>query len=102
MVWITFIGEIGKTLKLQPEDIKELKEVAKLRGADDALLESYSLDSVLSEIKALVLLLLVVNLFRLEKGIFEAQLAKDVINLPDTRAFNQAVVGYKTNLPLLW
>jgi hypothetical protein len=93
------LGEIGSTLKLQPEDIKKLKEVAKLKGSDDAVFKNYSLDSVVGN-KGAGLIVAGGKSVRLEKGIYEAQLVRDVINLPDTRALNQAVIGYKTNVPL--
>jgi hypothetical protein len=93
------IEEVGKTLSLTADDILELKKVAKVNSKDDALIKSYSLDNVLGN-KGAGLIVAGGKSVRLEKGILEAQLAQDVINLPDTRAFNAAVVGYKTNLPL--
>jgi hypothetical protein len=93
------LGEIGKTLSMKPEDIVKLKEVAKLKGSDDVVFKNYSLDSVVGN-KGSGLLIAGGKSVRLEKGIYEAQLVKDTINLPDTRALNKAVVGYKTNVPL--
>jgi hypothetical protein len=93
------IEEVAKTLNLTADDILELKKVAKVNSKDDALIKSYSLDNVLGN-KGAGLIVAGGKSVRLEKGILEAQLAQDVINLPDTRAFNAAVVGYKTNLPL--
>jgi hypothetical protein len=87
------LGEIGKTLSLNPEDITKLKEVAKLRGSDDTVFKNYSLDNVIGN-KGAGLIVAGGKSVRLEKGIYEAQLVRDVINLPDTRALNQAVVGY--------
>ena len=93
------IEEVGKSLNLTADDILELKKVAKVNSKDDAIIKSYSLDNVLGN-KGAGLIVAGGKSVRLEKGILEAQLAQDVINLPDTRAFNAAVVGYKTNLPL--
>jgi hypothetical protein len=93
------IEEIGKTLSLTADDILELKKVAKVNSKEEALIKSYSLDNVLGN-KGAGLIVAGGKSVRLEKGILEAQLAQDVINLPDTRALNAAVVGYKTNIPL--
>jgi hypothetical protein len=93
------LGEIGKTLSMKPEDIVKLKEVAKLKGSDDVVFKNYSLDNVVGN-KGAGLIVAGGKSVRLEKGIYEAQLVRDVINLPDTRALNQAVIGYKTNIPL--
>ena len=93
------IEEVAKTLNLTADDILELKKVAKVNSADNVMMESFSLDNILGN-KGAGLIVAGGKSVRLEKGILEAQLAKDVINLPDTRAFNSAVVGYKTNLPL--
>jgi hypothetical protein len=95
------VTEIGKTLKMSPEDVLELKKVTKINGGTDAdvISNSYSLDNVLGN-KGAGLVVAGGKKVELEKGIYEFQLARDVINLPDTRQINAAVVGYKTNLPL--
>jgi hypothetical protein len=92
------IGEIGKTLSITPENIIKLKELTKLKGSDDVVFKNYSLDNVIGN-KGAGLIVAGGKSVRLEKGIYEAQLVRDVINLPDTRAINQAVIGYRTNLP---
>jgi hypothetical protein len=93
------ITEIGSTLSMKPDEILKLKEVAKIKGSDDVVFKNYSLDSVVGN-KGSGLIIAGGKPVRLEKGIYEAQLVKDTINLPDTRVLNRAVIGYKTNLPL--
>jgi hypothetical protein len=95
----SILEEIGKTLKLEPKDIDDLKNLAKVSSRDNVILENYSLNNVISN-KGAGLIVAGGKSVRLEKGIYEAQLVKDVINLPDTRALNAAVVKYKTNIPL--
>ena len=95
------VDEIGKTLKMSEKDIVDLKKITKINGGTDAdvISNSYSLDNVLGN-KGAGLVIAGGKKVELEKGIYEFQLARDVINLPDTRQINAAVVGYKTNLPL--
>jgi hypothetical protein len=93
------LKEIGTTLGLQEDKILELKKLATINSKDEALIKSYSLDNIVGN-KGAGLIVAGGKSVRLEKGILEAQLVKDVINLPDTRALNKAVVGYKTNIPL--
>jgi hypothetical protein len=95
------VDEIGKTLKMSEKDILDLKKITKINGGTnaDVISNSYSLDNVLGN-KGAGLVIAGGKKIELEKGIYEFQLARDVINLPDTRQINAAVVGYKTNLPL--
>lgn len=95
------VDELGKTLKLDEQAINDLKKITKINGGTDAdvISNSYSLDNVLGN-KGAGLVVAGGKKIELEKGIYEFQLARDVINLPDTRQINAAVVGYKTNLPL--
>ena len=94
------VEEVARTLpNMTAEDIKALRNVVKINGKEEAIIASYSLGNVLGN-KGAGLIVTEGKNIRLEKGILESQLVHDVINLPDTRAFNQAVVGYKTNVPL--
>jgi len=93
------IEEVGKSLNLGAEEIKALRNVSKINGKEEAIIASYSLGNILGN-KGAGLIVTEGKNIRLEKGILESQLVHDVINLPDTRKLNAAVVGYKTNLPL--
>lgn len=93
------VKEVGDALGLDEKAIEILQSTAKINGARESIIESYALSNVLGN-KGAGLIVSGGESVRLEKGILESQLVHDVINLPDTRKFNQAVVGYKTNVPL--
>ena len=93
------IDEVGRTLRLGEDEIKALRNVAKINGKEEALLKNYSLSNIIGN-NGGAKLKIGDKTIALEKGIYESQLLTDVVNLPDTRALNSAVVGYKTNLPL--
>lgn len=93
------VTEVGKALNLGEEEIKALRNVTKINGKEEAIIASYSLGNAINN-KGAGLIVTEGKNIRLEKGILESQLVHDVINLPDTRKVNAAVVGYKTNIPL--
>ena len=93
------VEEVGRALNLDDAAIEVLRNTAKINGARESIIESYALSNVLGN-KGAGLVISGGESVRLEKGILESQLVHDVINLPDSRKFNQAVVGYKTNVPL--
>lgn len=93
------IEEVGKRITLTDDEVKILKGVTKLSGSEQVLHEAYSLSSVLGN-KGSGLIVAGGKNVRLEKGILESQLVKDVINLPDTRKFNKVVSGYNANVSI--
>ena len=94
------IEEVAKALPgMTADDIKSLRNVAKINGKEEAIISSYSLGNAINN-KGAGLIVTEGKNIRLEKGILESQLVQDVINLPDTRRVNEAIVGYKTNMPL--
>ena len=93
------MDEVGRTLGLPQEDLVALKNVAKINGKEEAILKSYAADLSINNAGGAVLKAGDKDI-RLEKGILEFQLASDVINLPDSRKVSEAVIKYKTNLPL--
>jgi hypothetical protein len=96
----SLIDEVARTLgTLTPKDVKDLKELTKIKGSDEVAFTNYSLSNIIGNRGAAKLTIGGEN-FQFEKGIFEYQLAKGLINLPDSRAFNAAVIKHKTNIPL--
>ena len=93
------VTEVGKALNLGDEEIKALRNVTKINGKEEAIISSYSLGNAISN-KGAGLIVTEGKNIRLEKGILESQLVQDVLNLPDTRRINEAIVGYKTNIPM--
>jgi hypothetical protein len=93
------MDEVGKNLRLPEADIARLKELTKISGKEEAITTSYSLHNAINN-KGAAQIITSDKTLRLEKGIFESQLVQDVINLPDSRAVNKAIIGYKTNLSL--
>jgi hypothetical protein len=93
------VDELGKSMGLTDDKIKELSNLIKVNSKEEAILKNYSLSNVINNSGGAKL---TVNgeTIALEKGILEYQLLQDVVNLPDTRAINAAVIGYKTNIPL--
>jgi len=93
------IDEVGNALGLDAASREVLKNAAKINGARESIIESYSLNNITGN-KGAGLVISGGESVRLEKGILEAQLVQDVINLPDTRALNKVAVSLKTNIPL--
>lgn len=93
------MDEVGRSVNLADTEIKSLKDLAKIYGKEEAFLKSYSLENAVNNGGGAIIKAGDKSI-RLEKGILEGQLVHDVINLPDTRKINAAVVGYKTNIPL--
>ena len=93
------IEEVGKALNLGPDEIKSLRNVAKINGKEEAIIASYSLGNAVGN-KGAGLIVTGGKNIRLEKGILESQLVHDVINFPDSRALNAAIIKHKTNVPL--
>jgi hypothetical protein len=94
------VTEVGKALNLTEPEILKLRGVTKINAKEEAIISSYSLGNAIGNKGSGLIVGEGVPPIRLEKGILESQLVKDVINLPDSRAINEAIVGYKTNLPL--
>ena len=90
---------VGKDLKLSPDELKELKNVAKINGSEEAILKSYAAETAINNGGGNVLRTGDKSI-SLTKGIYEFQLASDVINLPDSRKLAEAVIKHKTNMPL--
>lgn len=93
------IDEVGRTLRLSDDEVTSLRNVTKINGSEEAILKNYSLSNIIGN-RGGASLNVGGKTIQLEKGILENQLLNDVINLPDTRKFNAAVIGYKTNVPL--
>jgi hypothetical protein len=93
------MDEIGSTLGLTDDKIKELKDVTRIAGNEEAFIKSYSLENAINNNGGAVIKTPNGDI-RLPGGILEGQLVHDVINLPDSRMINQSVVNYKTNVPL--
>jgi hypothetical protein len=93
------IGEVGKAISLSKEQIDSLRNVSKIRGNDEALIQSYALEGAIRNDGASILKTGGTEI-ELPGAFLESQLVHDVINLPDTRELNKAIVAYKTNLPL--
>jgi hypothetical protein len=93
------MDEVGRTLKLSDSEIKELKEVTRIAGNEEAFIKSYSLENAINNNGGAVIKTPNGDI-RLPGGILEGQLVHDVINLPDSRMINESVIKYKTNVPL--
>lgn len=93
------MDEVGRTLKLSDAEIKELKDVTRIAGNEEAFIKSYSLENAINNNGGAVIKTPNGDI-RLPGGILEGQLVHDVINLPDSRMINQSVISYKTNVPL--
>jgi hypothetical protein len=93
------MDEVGRSLSLPEAQIKELKEVTRLFGKEEAFMKSYALDNVINNNGGGIIKVPNGNI-ELPGGILESQLVNDVINLPDSRKINEIVIGYKTNVPL--
>ena len=93
------MNAVSDTLSLDPAAREILQSKAKINGARESIIDSYSLNNVLGN-KGAGLIVSGGESVRLEKGILESQLVHDVLNLPDTRALNKVIVDYKTNIPL--
>jgi hypothetical protein len=93
------MDEVGSTLGLTDDKIKELKDVTRIAGNEEAFIKSYSLENAINNNGGAVIKTPNGDI-RLPGGILEGQLVHDVINLPDSRMINQSVINYKTNVPL--
>ena len=93
------MDEVGRTLNLADNEIQELKNVTRIAGNEEAFIKSYSLENAINNNGGAVIKTPNGDI-RLPGGILEGQLVHDVINLPDSRMINEAVIGYKTNVPL--
>ena len=93
------MDEVGRTLKLSDAEIKELKDVTRIAGNEEAFIKSYSLENAINNNGGAVIHTPNGDI-RLPGGILEGQLVHDVINLPDSRMINESVIKYKTNVPL--
>lgn len=91
--------EVGRTLGLKEDELLELKNVARVNGKEEALIKSYFSDLSINNAGGAVFKAGDKNI-KLEGGIFEYQLASDIINLPDSRRVAEAVLKHKTNLPI--
>jgi hypothetical protein len=94
----SLMDEVGKSLKLKPEDILELKKKTKIYGEQEAVIKSYTLENSTNNGGAKILNAggVPVELDAMREG----QLVRDVINLPDSRAISNTVASYRTNVPL--
>jgi predicted acyltransferase (DUF342 family) len=90
------MDEVGRAIGLEPEKIVALKNSTKLSGKEQATYTSYSLGNVVGN-KGGAQLITAEKTIDLPDGILESQLLNDVINFPDSREINKAIVGYKTN-----
>jgi hypothetical protein len=93
------MDEVGSTLGLADDKIKELKDATRIAGNEEAFIKSYSLENAINNNGGAVIKTPNGDI-RLPGGILEGQLVHDVINLPDSRMINQSVINYKTNVPL--
>jgi hypothetical protein len=93
------MDEVGSTLGLADDKIKELKGATRIAGNEEAFIKSYSLENAINNNGGAVIKTPNGDI-RLPGGILEGQLVHDVINLPDSRMINQSVINYKTNVPL--
>lgn len=93
------VDEIGKAINLSDEEIKSLRNATKINGKEEAIITSYSLGNAIGN-KGAGLIVTEGKNIRLEKGILESQLVRDVINFPDSRRVNEAVIKFKTNNPV--
>ena len=95
----SLMEEAGRAIGMSKDEILKLKETTKISGAEITTTQSYALANAL-ENKGAGLILAGGKEVRLEKGILESQLSHDVLHLPDSRAISNAIVAYKTNIPL--
>lgn len=95
----SLLDEAGVALRMTKEEVLELKKSIQISGSERAITESYTLANAI-ENKGAGIVLAGGKDVRLEKGFLESQLSHDVINLPDTRAINDSIVAFKTNIPL--
>lgn len=93
------MDEVGRSLNLTETELVELKNTVKIAGNEEAFIKSYSLENAVNN-NGGALLKTPEKDIKLSGGILEGQLVHDVINLPDSRRVNEAVIKYKTNLPL--
>lgn len=90
------MDEVGKAIGLNADQITALKASTKLNSAEQAEFTSYSLGNVVGN-KGGAKIVTAEKTIDLPDGILESQLMHDVINFPDSRKINEAIIGYKTN-----
>lgn len=91
------MDEVGNSIGLKPDQIDSLKASTKLNSAEQAEFTSYSLGNVVGNKGGAKIVTVEGKTIDLPNGILESQLMQDVINFPDSRKINEAIIGYKTN-----
>jgi hypothetical protein len=94
------MDEVGRAIGLTTDQIDALKKSTKLSGKEQATYTSYSLGNVVGNKGGAQFITPDGSTINLPDGILESQLLNDVINFPDSREINKAIVNYKTNAPL--
>lgn len=89
----------GKALGMTDEEIKQLQVVARITNSEKVIQESYALSNALGN-KGGGIVFNGTQKTSLHKGILESQTAHNVMHLPDSRKVFDAIIKYKTNIPL--
>lgn len=93
----SLMDEVGRAIDLKPEEIIALKNSTKLSGKEQATYTSYSLSNVVGNKGGAQFITPDGAAIPLSDGILESQLLSDVINFPDSREINKAIVKLKVN-----
>ena len=91
------MDEVGRAIGLTTEQIDTLKKSTRLSGKEEATFTSYSLGNVIGNKGGAQFMTPDGAAISLPDGILESQLVNDVINFPDSREINKAIVRLKTN-----
>jgi hypothetical protein len=81
------------------EVVAKLKEQIKISGREDVIVSNFTLEQALANGGGGIITAGGKEV-RLTKGMLESQLAKSVLNLPDSRAVTRSIIDLKTNIPL--
>lgn len=94
-----FLDEIGSSIGVDKDAVAKLKEQIKISGREDVIVSNFTLEQALANGGGGVITAGGKEI-RLTKGMLESQLAKSVLNLPDSRAVTRSIIDLKTNIPL--
>ena len=94
-----FLDEVGNSIGVDKDAVAKLKEQIKISGREDVIVSNFTLEQALGNSGGGVITAGGKEI-RLTKGMLESQLAKSVLNLPDSRSVTRAIVDLKTNIPL--